>query len=514
MSTPSTLTELIERAGGVDAGAKLEFVSLGTSTIATVGEVYERARRVASGLRKLGVEPGSRVSMQLSNRLESTIVQFATLMVDAVLVPIVPVLGAREVAQVFEDARPVAHITQRRWNKFDYADVVGSVPEDLRPTHIVMLDEALDGHLSWSDLERADPLAEELAHDEDACCLIIYTSGSTGVPKGVQHSRRGLIAEAYDFDYRAYQDSDVDVYLQGSAAGHIGGYMFPLRAILYQMRTIVMDGWNAELACRLVEAEKVTAMVVTPFHAVGMLELAESGRYDLSSIRMMMCGGAPVAPSLVRRADVQGVGMVRAYGMSEHPTVAIGRWQEALDVRAEHDGPLTGDNLVRLVDEAGVEVPPGSPGEIELRGPEQFLGYTNVPDGEVFTSDGWFPTGDIGVLDERGILTVVDRKKNIIIRGGENLSATEIESVVAAHPSVSDVAVIGVPDERYGERACAFVVLEEGTDLDLQQLADHFAAAGVAKQKIPERLEFIDVLPRTGTGKIRKHELTRMRIRA
>ncbi|WP_159663465.1 class I adenylate-forming enzyme family protein [Streptomyces mexicanus] len=514
LSTPSTLTELIARAGGADAHTKLEFVSSDSMRTVTVGELHARARRVAGGLRKLGVEPGSRVSVQLTNRLESVVVQFAVLMADAVLVPIVPVFGAREVTQVFQDARPSVHITQRRWNKFDYLSVAEAVPEEARPPRIVMLDDTPEGYVSWARLEQAEPLADEPTHDENACCLVIYTSGSTGVPKGVQHSRRSLLAEACDYDYRAHNDSAVDVYLQGSAAGHIGGDMFPLRAVLYHMRTLVMDGWNAELACRLVESEKVTAMVATPFHAVGMLELAEAGKYDLSSIRMMMCGGAPVSPSLVRRADASGVGLVRAYGMSEHPTVALGRWQDPLDVRADHDGYLTGGNRVRLVDENGAEVPRGALGEIQLQGPEQFMGYTNVPDDQVFTGDGWFPTGDIGVLDERGLLTVVDRKKNIIIRGGENLSAAEIEGVVATHPSVAEVAVVGIPDERYGERACAFVVLKPDATLDLEQLAAHFLASGVAKQKIPERLEFIEALPRTGTGKIRKHELTRMRTQA
>jgi len=241
-----------------------------------------------------------------------------------------------------------------------------------------------------------------------------------------------------------------------------------------------------------------------------MLEIAESRGYDLGSMDMMMAGGAPVPADLVRRADAAGVVVVRAYGMSEHPTFAIGRWTESVDLRAEHDGYITGRNEVRLVDDNGQIVEEGRPGEIQVRGPEQFLGYTNYPDSEVFTPDGWFLTGDIGVLDGR-LLTVVDRKKNIIIRGGENLSATEIETVVVTHPSVAEVAVVGFPDQRYGERACAFVVLNAGMSLDLSGLREHFAKSGVAKQKTPEFLELVEALPRTGTGKIRKHELARMR---
>lgn len=508
----STLTDLVRTADETHGSTVIEFVTPDGRQDITIGEVLERARRVAGGLRELGVQPRDRVTVQLSNRAESMVLQFAVLMLDAVLAPVVPVFGAREVAQVLADAKPAVYVTQRRWNKFDYLATLAELPDDALPERVVVVDGAPDGCIDWSQLEAADPIEPVADVDETAACLIIYTSGSTGVPKGVQHSRASIFAEAHDYDYRPHRDSEVDVYLQGSAAGHIGGYMFPIRAVLYRMRTLVLDGWNAELACSLVEAEKVTAMVVTPFHLVQMLEVVERTGGDLSSMDMMMIGGAPVPPALIRRADAVGVTAVRAYGMSEHPTFAIGSWRDPLDLRAEHDGYVTGANEVRLVDDDGAVVPLGAPGEVHVRGPEQFLGYTNVPDADVFTADGWFPTGDIAVQDADGVLTVVDRKKNIIIRGGENLSATEIETVVGTHPAVGEVAVIGVPDERYGERAAAYVVLREGATLDLPELLQHFVDTGVAKQKAPEFLHFLTSLPRTGTGKLRKHELVRLRI--
>jgi acyl-CoA synthetase (AMP-forming)/AMP-acid ligase II len=507
----STLTELVSTAGETHGSTVIEFITPDGREDIPLGEVLERAKHVAGGLRALGVRPRDRVTVQLSNRAESMVLQFAVLMLDAVLAPVVPVFGPREVAQVLGDSRPTVYVTQRRWNKFDYLAALAELPGGAMPDKVVVVDGAPEGYIDWSQLEAAEPIEPVEDVDESAVCLIVYTSGSTGVPKGVQHSRASIFAEALDYDYRPHADSEVDVYLQGSAAGHIGGYMFPIRAVLYQMRTLVLDGWNASLACSLVESEKVTAMVATPFHLVQMLEVVEQSGGDLSSMDMMMIGGAPVPPSLIRRADAVGLTAVRAYGMSEHPTFAIGSWRDPLDVRAEHDGYITGANQVRLVDDEGVVVPTGMPGEVHVRGPEQFLGYTNVPDDEVFTPDGWFPTGDIAVQDDNGILTVVDRKKNIIIRGGENLSATEIESVVATHPAVAEVAVIGVPDERYGERAAAYVVLNEGRTLELPDLLQHFLDSGVAKQKVPEFLHFLQVLPRTGTGKLRKHELIRMR---
>lgn len=505
-SSPQSLTELVE--GATRTETVLEFIADNKRFVTTTGEVAERALRVASGLRDLGVRAGDRITVQMSNRPEAVVLQLAALHVGAILTPVVPVFGPRELELVLDDAKPQLLVTERRWNKFDYLAQLREVDASLVPEHIVVVDGGEGTHIDWAQLEEAEPITQHSAVDEKAPCLVIYTSGSTGVPKGVQHSRATLWAEVLDFDYRPHADSDRDVYLQGSAAGHIGGYMFTMRALYYNMRTLVIDGWDAATACRLVSEDRVTAMVATPFHVVQMLDLAEEYGIDLSSLDMMMAGGAPVSADLVRRADELGVGLVRAYGMSEHPTFAIGLWSDPLVVRAEHDGYITGANEVRLVDDDGVPVEAGSSGEIQVRGPEQFLGYTNAPDG--FTEDGWFATGDIGIIEGR-LVTVVDRKKNVIIRGGENLSATEIENVVATHPSVSEVAVIGVPDDRYGERACAFVVLAPGTGLDLDALRQHFVSSGVAKQKTPEFLEIVEQLPRTGTGKIRKHELVLMR---
>ncbi|MET0931852.1 MAG: AMP-binding protein, partial [Aeromicrobium sp.] len=326
----STLTELVRAAGQTHGSTKIEFVTPEGRQDITIGEVLERARCVAGGLRALGVQPRDKVTVQLSNRVESMILQFAVLMLDAVLAPIVPVFGAREVAQVLADAKPTLYITQRRWNKFDYLAALAELPAGSLPDNVVVVDGAPEGYIDWSQLEAGDPVDPVTDVDETAPCLIIYTSGSTGVPKGVQHSRASIFAEALDYDYRPHADSEVDVYLQGSAAGHIGGYMFPIRAVLYQMRTLVLDGWNAALACSLVESERVTAMVVTPFHLVQMLEVVQSSGGDLSSMDMLMIGGAPVPPALIRRADAIGVTAVRAYGMSEHPTFAIGAWRDSL----------------------------------------------------------------------------------------------------------------------------------------------------------------------------------------
>ncbi|ALJ18854.1 AMP-binding protein [Microbacterium sp. No. 7] len=505
----TSLYDLLRTAAGDAGQTVIEYRTPDARTDLTVGQLLSRAEHVAAGLRARGIREGDVISAQLSNRPEATVLQLAAVILGATLAPIVPVFGPRDVAAVLQDARPALFVTERGWGKFDYLAGLDSLPAGLLPETVVV--GGAPGRVDWDDLEgTAERVSDLPALDPARPCLIIYTSGSTGMPKGVVHTVGSIFAEVLDFDYRAHGDSDRDVYLQGSAAGHIGGYMFPWRAIRYRMKTIVMDGWNAALACRLVTEERVTAMVTTPFHSVSMFDTADrDASVDLSSLAMMMTGGAPVGPALVERADRYGVNIVRAYGMSEHPTVAIGDWRDPLEIRASTDGYLTGDNRIRLLDDDDRDVLDGDLGEVVVRGPEQFAGYTNVPREEAFTADGWYRTGDIGRYVD-GRLTILDRKKNIIIRGGENLSATEIEDIVATHAAVAEVGVVGVPDERYGERACAFVVLNDGHGLTLDDLRDHFVGQGAAKQKIPEVLRFVDALPRTGTGKLRKAELLKL----
>jgi cyclohexanecarboxylate-CoA ligase len=478
--------------------------------VTTLGVLIERAERVAGGLRKLGVGSRDAVAMQLPHREEALIVQFATWMLDAVFVPIVPVYGSAEVEQVLADARPVIFISQDHWRNFDYASNWSKISQDLRPSLSVFLDSHVEGSLEWSDLELGDPLVTQDAQDPDDVAVIIYTSGSTGVPKGVKHSARGLLAEARNTDYRPHRSAD-DIYLQISAAGHVGGILYSLRSLVYSMQTIILDGWSADLVARVVDSDRPSAMVCTPFHIQTVVELAAKEGWDLSSLDLVCVGGAPVTPHLVRAADNAGVIVVRSYGMSEHPTITLGDPSADVDSRASTDGKLTPGTQLRLVDEFGQVVPAGEAGEIEVRGPEQFLGYTNVPDSEAFSADHWFKTGDIGTVDEDGNVTVVDRKKNIIIRGGENLSATEIEHVVSTHPDVQEVAVIGIPDARYGERVCAFIITRDGRSVTLESLMEHFLDQGVAKQKVPEAIELVDSLPRTGNDKVEKKALLALR---
>lgn len=485
----------------------LTFVTADGRSTTTLRELRDRATRLAGGLRRLGVRPRDHVAFQLPLCADAIVAQFAALMLDAVLVPVVPVFGAKELTQVFRDVEPKAFLTTDRWRKVDYAANLESIPHAVRPPIIVMSGDPIADAVPWAELEAEDPVTDWAEADEDATSLIIFTSGSTGTPKGVRHSRRTALAEAVDVGVQLEEPDSELCYLYTSGAGHIAGFVYPLRVLLRGMRCVVIDGWDPSLAAQVVHRDRPDVMAGLPFHVVSMLDAAESSGLDLSSLRMAMIGGAPVSAALIERAERAGVRIVRSYGLTELPTAALGGIRADLATRCNHVGRATGGNEIRIVDDRGRVLPADSRGEIQLRGPEMFIGYTNVPAEQTFTHDGWFPTGDIGELTEDGLLSVVDRKKNIIIRGGENLSASEIEDLLVTHPSVIEAAVVGVPDDRYGERVCAFLVVADGVDVTPSDLLDHFVRSGASKQKTPEFVEIVPALPRTATGKLQKRDL-------
>jgi non-ribosomal peptide synthetase component E (peptide arylation enzyme) len=241
-----------------------------------------------------------------------------------------------------------------------------------------------------------------------------------------------------------------------------------------------------------------------------LINAPEFADYDTSSLQLFGLGGAGVPPSVVQQLHALGWGSSRSYGCTEHPSITMGALDDPPEKCAFTDGRPQRDVEVRLVDDDGNDVRPGSEGEVVSRGPDQFLGYMDpAMDAEAFDDDGWFHTGDIGRFDDDGYLVITDRKKDIIIRGGENISAREVEEILATHPKVQESAVTAIADPRYGERVCAFVITRDAQTLTLDEVLAHFKAEGVAKQKTPERLELVTEFPRTLSGKIQKYVLRR-----
>ncbi|ALJ18842.1 class I adenylate-forming enzyme family protein [Microbacterium sp. No. 7] len=501
-----TLAEVVTRAAAAAAGVPLVFVSRDGRRRLTLGELIERSRRVAGGLAARGVARGDRVAVQLPSTPEQASVQIACALLGAVYVPVVPLFGAAELAAMLSDARPRVLVTGTRWRGVDFDDVLAGIEPGLLPPHVVRVGAAPGAGTSFSDLCEAPALAEAARCDPSDDCLIIYTSGSSDAPKGVVHTHSSVLHEAREWQYLPAETDPASVQiLQATGAGHIGGFMYLVRALRHGVGTCVLDWWDAELALQCLVSEDISVLPCTTHHLATVLDLAEQRGADLSRLARVVLGGGPVPPALIRRADRAGVVAVRAYGLSEHPTATIGRFDDPLEVRESSEGRANAWSRVRVVDDAGRDAAPGEVGEILLRGGEQCVRYTNRPREEAFTADGWLRTGDLGVLDVDDRLTVVDRKKNIIIRGGENISVAEVEREVSRHPGVAEVAAFGIPHDTLGEVVCASVVLRDGADASPDGIRRFLAEHGVARQKIPADIDVVAELPKGGLQKIRRN---------
>lgn len=362
-----------------------------------------------------------------------------------------------------------------------------------------------DGYLTWSQLEASEDYRRPQVA-ADAVCVLLYTSGTTSAPKGVQHTHNTLLAEQRTLPALIAGEPD-DVSLVTFPPGHIAGVGSMLRPLVSGSRTVFLDGWNPARAVELGHGYGVTSTAGAPIHLQDFLDLKDTGA-ELPAFREFLVGAAPVGEELGRRAAAAGIATFRSYGATEHPTVTGEHAGEPQWARLGTDGrPLPGSS-VRILAPDGDEAPTGVDGEVVIQGPEQFIGYRDAAlNADAFTADGWFRTGDLGHVDGSNRLTITDRIKDVIVRGGETISSGQVEEVLNSHPAVAEGAVVAAPDARLGEVVAAVVALKPGATLDIDSLARHFAASGLAKQKTPERIAVVDALPRTALGKVRKAEL-------
>ncbi len=470
----------------------------------TLGEVVAAGRRMGTRMTAAGLQRGDIVACMLANWREWLVVAVAAAQAGAVMLPVVTIYGAKELGFILRQSRARWLFTPDRFRHVDYRQVVadcGALP-------------ALDRHIAigpdFDALEADGPMGDPVAVDANDLALLVYTSGTTADPKGVMHSARGFLAEMETM--RAMRSgSEDDAVISPWPPGHVAGALSMYRFLCQGAPLVLMDQWDATLAAQLIDRHKVTSSSGTPFHLSGMIAAADAHGFDLTSLRQYLVGAAPVPPSLIARCQAQGLAVYHCYGSSEHPTVTSGVVDDPIDKQLHTEGRAIAGSEMRFVDDDGNEVPDGDDGEICTRGPELFLGYLDPALNETaFLPGGWYRTGDIGRLDEAGYLLITDRKKDIIIRGGENISSKEVEAVLLTHPAIADAAAVAAPDDRMGEVVRACVVLAEGASLTLDAVRDHFVAAGVAKQKTPERLTILPELPRNASGKILKHQLRMM----
>jgi acyl-CoA synthetase (AMP-forming)/AMP-acid ligase II len=475
----------------------------------TYSEIAWEARRLAGGLAARGVRPGDVIASQLPNWREAITTIWAAGFLGAVVVPIVHFYGRREVDYILDRTGVRVLVTARRFGRLDFHLDPADRPAVKKLDLLVVVDAGKDlpvGALPYEDV-LAEPMMRRADVDPDGPALVAYTSGTTAAPKGVVHSHRTLGAELHQVTAIVSPDQP---RLTAAPVGHVGGMMSGVLIPLVQHGPInLIDVWDTEKVLELMIAEGLACGGGSTFFLTSLLDHPGLTPHHLELMRHITMGGSPVPEATARRAEALGIALTRNYGSTEHPTITGSLHTDAADKRLATDGrPLPGVEI-RLVDDDGQDVGPGEPGEILSRGPECFIGYTDPAlTMQYLDADGWYRTEDIGMLDADGYLTITDRKKDVIIRGGENISAAEVEQVLARMPNVAEVAVVGAPNDRFGERVCAFVRLREQRDvLGLGEVREAMARAGLGRQKWPEDLRLVSDFPRTAFGKIRKREL-------
>jgi acyl-coenzyme A synthetase/AMP-(fatty) acid ligase len=493
---------------------ELVFASLARPSRMTLPELGVQGRRAASALHSLGLRRGDVLAAQVPQWSEQLALWFAATQLGLVYLPIIHIYDVAELSFILRDSGAKALVVPDRWRAIDYLARVSELADVPALEHVIVIGDAgAGGALRWADLlgraaatDQVDGPDPEVATTDP--CLMLYTSGTTSVPKGVVHTSDTFLAEAWT-SFSILHRGPRSVTLDVSPAGHMASVIGVTRPLLtHANRTIFMDAWNAGQAVELVQEHGVTSSGGPPYFLTTLLDAVGDENAPLSTISDWMLGGSAVPVPLSERAEAAGLHTYRCYGSTEHPTVSTGWLADTFEQRTQTDGrPLPG-TYVRIVDEDERDLPPGQEGEIRTVGPEQMVGYTD-PEATraAFDEQGYFRTGDLGVLRPDGQLQVTGRKKDIIIRGGENLSALEIEEILMRHPAVREVAVVAVPDEVYTERACAVAALEPGQALSLEDVRAHFQRAGVARHKTPEQLVILGDLPHTATGKVRKQEL-------
>jgi cyclohexanecarboxylate-CoA ligase len=476
-------------------------------------QLVRMADRFAGALLEVGVRPGDTVSFQLPNWWQTPAIYLACVRIGAVANPILTILRSREVGFILRRTRSRVVILPGTVRGFDHDAMLASLQPDLpHLEHVFSIGSTFEDFFvarRWEDEHPPEEL-DALTPDPDDVAQLIFSSGTTGEPKGVLHSHNTL-----DVGSRFASDplglTADDVVLMFSPVGHQTGFLYGMYMPLANgMKLVFQDTWAPDLTLRIINDEGVTWTLANTTFVLDLCEaVASAGPVDLSTLRYFTCGGAPIPPQAVRDAhDKLGTQLVAVWGGTELGCATTTLPTDSMERVCSSDGaPNKGVDL-RVLDDHGKPVPVGTPGRLLIRSPSQHLGYFERPDLDdaAFDRDGWFDTGDLGRVDEHGYVRITGRVKDLIIRGGENIPAIEVEAALFSHPSVREVAVVGYPDDRLGERACA-VVVPAGEPPSLAELTAHLAAQNMAKQFWPERLEIRESLPKTETGKVQKFVL-------
>ena len=468
--------------------------------------LYAQAKTMAQALLSR-MPTGSVVSFMLPNWYEAAVVYLAATLAGVAVNPILPSLRDRELAFILDDVESRMIFVPKEFRRHDYLAMLERVTGgmDSPPEVVVVRGDAGDHTAYAALLEQKSDEKELPALDPAAVRMVLYTSGTTGRPKGVLHSHdsiHALICQLRDH----WLIDPGDKFLVPSPIAHIGGSIYAFECpLLLGTTAVLMDRWEPDEAVTLMAAERCTHMAgATPF-LEGLLAAAERADTRLPDLKVFICGGASVSPSLIRKAAgyFERAVVTRVYGSTEVPVTTVGSPTDAAHA-ADTDG-RPGIATVKLV--AHDAAPAGS-GEIHARGPQMLIGYRNPEDErDAFDAEGYFRTGDLAQWVDDDFLVVTGRAKDIIIRSGENIAPKEIEDILAGHPDIVEISIVGLPDARTGERACAVIVTKAAPGPDVESLAGFLADYGIAKFKVPEQVVIWDSLPKNDAGKVLKHQI-------
>ena len=492
-----------------------EYVADDQGTRMTYAEVDDKASRLASWLKEAGVQAGDVVTFQFPNWAEFTIVYVAVLKVGAVMHPVPKNYNDADLIYMLNLVEATAFICPTYFHNIDYEqqaiDVEKACPSVKAIAVCDKFEPAKHGTIELSKIcTTYEPLTKEPKVSSDDVAVILSTSGTTGKPKAALLTHNNMLFSEGIFSKEARR-TEKDVMFDCSPLNHAVGFWHGLIApMLTGGRSVLMQQFTPREAIELMNREGCTwTMASTPF----IYDILKCIEFDngpkLETLNLWLCGGAPVPARLVSCAKEHGVDLCEVYGSTEscpHVYVPI---DKCVEWKGDWSGVPYPGIEIKCVDDNGNEVPRGVQGEELSTGPHLFVGYLNEPErtDRALDDDGWFHSGELGYIDEEGRLRINGRKKEIIIRGGENISAREIDDDLVECPGILDTATIGMPDERLGERICTFAVARDEHHPSLKEITDYLASQHVQKRLWPERVEYIDEIPKTPMGKVKRFEL-------
>ncbi|HCO6166920.1 TPA: medium-chain fatty-acid--CoA ligase [Escherichia coli] len=477
----------------------------------TYSALDHAASCLANWMLAKGIKSGDRIAFQLPGWCEFTVIYLACLKIGAVSVPLLPSWREAELVWVLNKCQAKMFFAPTLFKQTRPVDLILPLQNQLpQLQQIVGVDKLAPAtsSLSLSQIIADNTsLTTAITTHGDELAAVLFTSGTEGLPKGVMLTHNNILASERAYCARLNLTWQ-DVFMMPAPLGHATGFLHGVTApFLIGARSVLLDIFTPDACLALLEQQRCTCMLgATPF-VYDLLNVLEKQPADLSALRFFLCGGTTIPKKVARECQQRGIKLLSVYGSTESSPHAVVNLDDPLSRFMHTDGYAAAGVEIKVVDDARKTLPPGCEGEEASRGPNVFMGYFDEPEltARALDEEGWYYSGDLCRMDEAGYIKITGRKKDIIVRGGENISSREVEDILLQHPKIHDACVVAMSDERLGERSCAYVVLKAPHhSLSLEEVVAFFSRKRVAKYKYPEHIVVIEKLPRTTSGKIQK----------